>query len=73
MILEMPEYFTHEELVKEFGRDTKSRMQGGHENYSANRAAGAGMLEDTMLALEESVMPEENAKAYENETQASSH
>lgn len=56
----MPEYFTHEELVNEFGRQIKDRIN--HRN------------DDTMRLIEESPKNhnnEENASADENETQTS--
>jgi len=60
MVLEMPEYFTHEELVNEFGRQIKDRIN--HRN------------DDTMRFIEESPRNhnnEENASADEKETQTS--
>lgn len=35
MVLEMPEYFTHEELVNEFGRQIKDRIN--HRNDDTMR------------------------------------
>jgi hypothetical protein len=55
MVLEMPEYFTHEELVNEFGRQIKDRIN--HRN------------DDTMRLIEETPgNNEENASADEKET-----
>lgn len=48
MVLEMPEYFTHEELVHEFGRQIKSRIaKREEENYNSKGDETIRILEET--------------------------
>lgn len=37
MVLEMPELFTHEELVREFAKGTKSRMQLESQSFNLTK------------------------------------